>query len=272
MEMYYFSVPHKVALMDFLLPDYIKKGHYQHNIDYFMDHVDPEKVHAVDMTTQFADELTNDDIKEMYFKTDHHWNGYGSYLGYKMMEETWQETSAFFPDNTTPNDAYEKKCLPDDKQFIGSYNRQLYMMVDTEEELCIYTKDAFDDFNLTVNCKNKNLSSFYNRAYGNEAKKNINFGELFTFNYAEVTVENKKREADGGKILIIKDSYANPVIFQIAQNFYQTTYYDPRYNEDRILKEYIEEHDFDVIAFVYNSAHLTGEDYRFDSYPVEKGD
>lgn len=272
MELYYFSVPHKVALMDFILPDYIKKGHYQHNIDYFMDRVNSENVHAVDMTTRFSNEFTEDEIKEMYFKTDHHWNGHGSFLGYKMMEETLKETSAYFPDETPMDDAYQKKCLPEDKQFIGSYNRQLYMMVDTEEELCVYTEETYDDFSITVNGDEVNSSSFYNQAYGNEGKKNINFGELFSFNYAEVTVENKQRKEDGGKILIIKDSYANPMIFQIAQNFYETTYYDPRYNEDRTLKEYIGEHDFDVIAFVYNSAHLTGEDYNFDTYPVEKGD
>lgn len=269
-DLYYFSVPHKVALMDFILPDYIKKGHYLHNIDHFMNHLNSEYVNAIDMTAKFSDEYTQEQIRDMYFKTDHHWNGYGSFLGYKVVEATFKDTLGNFPDETPSDDAYTKKCMPDDKRFIGSYNRQLYMALDADEELCVYTRDVFDDFKVMVNGKETKPNAFYNRAYGKDNKQNINFGELFSFNYGEVTVENQARIRDGGNILVVKDSYANPLIYQIAQNFHETTFYDPRYNEEMTLKEYVEKNDFDVVAYVYNSANLIGDAYNFDTYPTEK--
>src|SRR5699024_10598157 len=114
-------------------------------------------------------------------------------------------------------------------------------------------------------------SQLYGRGF-NEDKTLVNYSDLFTYNYREINIVNPKRAETDNKILIIKDSYANPIIYYIAEHFYETTIYDPRYNEDRTVQEFIEENDFDIVAMVYNSANLTGVTYNFDTYPVEAED
>lgn len=270
MELYYFSAPHKLSVLQSILPEYIKEGSYLKNIDYFMSKLDTDKVVPLDMTNAFLETFSEEEIKEMYFKTDHHWNANGAMTGYKMIEDTLFNHSSHFPKEKMNENIYEEKCLPSSKQFLGSYNRQLYMTVNAKSEnMCMYVaKDnAYADFEVTLGDKEIDPFQLYGRGFGNENNTIINYSEIFTFNKREINIINKEKKDEDNKILIIKDSYANPMVYHIAQNFYKTTIYDPRYNEDRTVYEFIEQNDFDIVALVYNSAHLEGENYNFKSFP-----
>lgn len=64
--------------------------------------------------------------------------------------------------------------------------------------------------------------------------------------------------------IIFKDSYVNPLTQLMSQHYYQTTFYDIRYNQDRTVYEYIEKHDFDTVAILYNNGTLFSTMYDFD--------
>lgn len=268
-SLYYFSVPHKVTVMQFLLPKYIKRGNYMEKINYFMNKLDPQNVTSVNMTEQFIDLFSNSEIKSMYFKTDHHWNMYGSFQGFQQVERTLNKTSRFNIEQTTQKD-YETICMDHSKMFDGSYNKQLYYTVDASDESMCFLVDKDDTIvNYHVTLGNKVVEPFdvYARAYGNATKHLVNYNDLFIHNRREINIINDKKKKENNKILIIKDSYANSIAFLIAQHYYQTTIYDPRYNQDRTIYDFMEENDFDEVAIIYNSAHLTGPNYNFASFP-----
>lgn len=263
-DLYYFSVPHKVTLMQFLLPDYIKKGIYLEDIHFFMNELDDEKVTYVDMTTDFDDRFSEEEIKNMYFKTDHHWTMQGAFEGYKAIAETLTDTSVKESD-------YNEKCLDSSRRFEGSYNKQVYMSVDADDEkMCIFTPKNGDFFNYEVTLNGDPIDSdkLYGKAFNNNNNP-VNYSQLFSGNYREIDIINNKNTDKNNNILIVKDSYANAMIYHIAEHFYHTTVYDIRYNEDRTLLDYIEENDFDTVAIVYNSATLFGEMYNFDTLSTE---
>src|SRR5699024_5689421 len=115
MEFYYFSVPHKVALMQFLFPDRIKEGNYLENIHYLMDQLDLDSLTAVDMTSKFQEKFSEEEIKEFYFKTDHHWTMEGAFAGYKEIVGQLSAHSAFFPETTVEKTDYQPKCMGNSK-------------------------------------------------------------------------------------------------------------------------------------------------------------
>ncbi|WP_096272589.1 alginate O-acetyltransferase AlgX-related protein [Paucisalibacillus globulus] len=270
-ELYYFSVPHRTTVMSFLLPDYIKPGNYLQNINVFMSNLyTDENFVTVDLTNEFTKTFSEEELSEMYFRTDHHWNLNGAFQGYKRIVDTLNVHSDHFIDTEVRIEDYQKICSDSSVEFDGSYNKQVYRVVDESEELKCYYKSKevdYDKYTIYLNGQEREPSQVYGQGIRKESSI-VNYSDLFTYNYSELKIINERNKKLDNKILIIKDSYANPLVYQLAEHFYETTIYDPRYNEDQIIQEYIEEMDFDIVAFVYNSTHLYGKNYKFDTYPV----
>ncbi|WP_347550611.1 DHHW family protein [Pseudalkalibacillus hwajinpoensis] len=261
-EVYYASLPHKVNTVD-ILPSYIKEGTGIQNKEYFLSEFDHEKIPLVDVGKEFKEEYTNDELKDFYFKTDHHWNIIGAYKGYKKVTELLAAKSDYYTEANENESDYELNC-ENDKQFIGSYNNQLYLTVDaSDEETChmLPTDQTFDNYKITWNGKDRTFKQVYGTGIFRD-KNPIEFGDLYMNNTAEVTIENPAVEKES-RVLILKDSYANPIAFHVAQHFSNTTVYDIRYNDDQTLTEYMKDKDFDVVLFLYNDTMLQGEPFRF---------
>ncbi|TQS75953.1 hypothetical protein DX933_03770 [Ornithinibacillus gellani] len=266
-DLYYFSVPHKVSVMQFLLPAYIKPGSYIDRIDYLMEHLDQEQIVTLDLTHDFMARFSEDQIKDMYFKTDHHWNMNGIWEGYQEIMKSLQAHSRFNMQPLKQEDV-QQQCFKQ-KQFEGSYNKQIYYTVQADDEnLCfmVAADGSFENYEVAVDGKSVDPATIYAREFGT-SKTSINYSDIFGYNLRELEIINPAKKDVGNKILVIKDSYANPLAYFIAQHYYQTTFYDPRYNQDRTIEEYIEANDFDEVAVIYNSAHLYGSNYHFDTLP-----
>lgn len=269
-EFYYISVPHRSAVIEFLLPSHIPNGNELKNNEYFFSKIDSQYVKSLNLLDYFLDNFSEEELKDFYFKTDHHWNVFGALEGYKNIEDFLQKDSSVFPKNTSKVN-FEIECLPNNYKFDGSLNKQIYYMIQTEENMCYLNEVEDAPLNISVyqSGKETTFSYIYARAKRLPDTDPINYSFLTTFNYKELTIFNEDLKEDQKKILIIKDSYANfyPLLF--AQRFYQTTFYDQRYNSDRTLVEYIDENDFDIVMIIYNSNHITGPNYNFFDLPVD---
>lgn len=263
-EVYFASLPHKVNTID-ILPSYIEEGKGIEKKDYFFSNFDHENIPMVDVGKEFKEEYTDEELKERYFKTDHHWNMYGAFEGYQKVASLLSNNSAYYTPINEDESDYELTCQ-NDKQFIGSYNNQLYLTVDTTgEKIChmLPKDDLFDRYQITWNGKDRS----FKQVYGTDIFRDnnpVDFGGLYMNNTAEINIENPAVK-DDSRLLILKDSYANPIAFHVAQHFSNTTVYDIRYNDEQILTEYMAEKDFDVVLFLYNDAMLQGESFRFST-------
>ncbi|MDC3416655.1 DHHW family protein [Aquibacillus salsiterrae] len=259
--LYYFAAPNKVTMTQFLIPDYIEKGTYRAETNFFMEQLDDPNLTSVNMVELFFERFRDDELEQMFFKTDHHWNGNGAIEGYRVMKETFAATGLGI-DAEVERDNYEKTCV-DGKEFVGSYNRQLYMTVDADELTCSYVRDDFANFEVVRNGEKSSVASVLGSTFTSDAET-TSYADIFTNDWRELIITNPAKQDSGKKLLIIKDSYANAIAFSIAQDFYQTFVYDPRFNRDRSVTQYIEDGDFDAVTIFYNSNHLTGADYQFD--------
>jgi hypothetical protein len=66
----------------------------------------------------------------------------------------------------------------------------------------------------------------------------------------EVTIKNPNKP-NGRKLLILKDSYAHPMVQFLARHFKEIRMLDLRHT-DKDVYHYIKRHDIDTVLFIHN--------------------
>lgn len=194
-------------------------------------------------TSQFEiDSL--DDYKYYFYKSDHHWNLYGSYQGYKDI------INLLFDDEQIVAPNREVK-LSD--SYCGSFCR-LIGYYDSLDTFYIY------DYNYPKikTYINGDLSNYgHEKNYlekGWELHEDENcYGAVYGGNYGELIFDTENEDKDN--ILILSFSYINPIAKLIANHFNRTYIVDIRnyYNDigtEFNIKKYIEENHINKVLFV----------------------
>ena len=177
---------------------------------------------------------------DFYFKTDHHWNIYGAFEGYKALAHAvgvQPLAKSDFAFQTVSN------------AFYGT----LYSKAIT------FNPQA-DDFILPVCNKPSNIT----QQTGKQIRKGIyweqyltkkdKYATFFGGNHSVDVVKNVDIK-DDRKLLIIKDSYANSLVPFLAQNFSEIHIVDLRYYNQNIY-QYIKDNKITDLAAVYSIKQL----------------
>jgi hypothetical protein len=154
--------------------------------------------------------------------------------------------------------------------FMGGYNKQLYGMIDmNRDSICHVESSEFDmsSFEIYKGAISKQTKTKWENIYGSglrQKEEYVDYAAAFTGDWRELNVINPEKKAEGKKLLIIKDSYANPLTQLMSQHYYQTTFYDMRYNMDRSLLDFLNKNQYDTIIFLYNNANMYSMMHDFD--------
>ncbi len=190
----------------------------------------------IDIRDTLLSERTNG---EVFFKTDHHWTGRGAYAAYRDF------ASAIGKDMTGANyENLDTKVLADD--FKGTlYSKVLLKTLGTD--IIETSASALEaDYQVTIEGKDYD-SLFFNEFLEKKDKYAVYFGG----NYDRVDIKTAG-EGSGGKILIIKDSFANSFIPFILGDFSEITMVDTRFYRDNI-GELAKEYDHVLILYSVNN-------------------
>ncbi len=202
-----------------------------------------------------------DTFDQLFYKTDHHWNHKGSYLGYRMIMNMLK-----------PQDI----CLePVSEQLLGTGHgsRAIGSAQQTTEPIMIYNY-IFPEYNIkqngeitddygeasflaeTVNEDSYHTDLIYQNIYGND------IGQIIIKKAAP------EKNAKQGKILILGDSFDNALLKLIAAHYNETHNVDLRYyqkdGEKFSLSKYVDQYDIDTILFVGRNDFYFGEEFIFD--------
>lgn len=196
------------------------------------------------------------DVHDMYFKTDHHWNIYGAYQGYEALMEN---ISARIDEDIEPI-AYDEAanvCL--ENEFVGSWNKQLYMTVNSDDQVCYnYPKSFESQFKIYKGPVAEGKEIAFNDIYGlvrnNPEEDTVSYATGYTADYGVLNIINEHAESDK-HIVVVKDSYFNAIQFHVASHFKQLTVLDLRYIEENPV-DFIAELDADYVFFVYNDRNF----------------
>ncbi|WP_078555878.1 DHHW family protein [Alkalihalobacterium alkalicellulosilyticum] len=260
-EFYFAFSAHKNTVLQHKYPDFITNYDLASR-EYFLENLSGS-YQVIDLYSYFTKMFNMDVLEGFYFKTDHHWNMDGAFHGYQYIIESISETSLTFKEKPYQNDDFKKECT-EQTFFSGSRNRNLYLMFDgTKEEACIFVPNYdFAQFDVRTTGKRGKFDDF-SKVYAVGIKEDyMDYSTLFTGDYAELKFTFPEN-TDKPNLLVIKDSYVNPVVHLIAQHFHHTYYVDPRHYRGSI-SEYIDDNKIGMVLFVYNDTNVSGEMYELD--------
>lgn len=266
-EFYFMFLPNKMTMIQLDLPSYLTAGTKKINKDYFLSKINQDNVKSFDLGAQWEETFKSNEINDMFFKTDHHWNMNGAATGFKFVIDNIGKSTAYPFDSSIGAEDYSMDCV-DDKRLLGSWNKQLFGMIESSEEIiCYYTPQtySFDDFEIYKGeIKEEHLINWQSLyATGLKGKnERIDFMQAYMGDYRELNIINPKKQ-DAPNVLIIKDSYVDPITFHFGNHFHRTVIYDVRFNTDRSLYDYLDENDFDIVIVLYNDSNVFSEMYDF---------
>ncbi len=231
-------VPSAVEILDNKLPAYAP--HY--NQEKLIQQVKKKVPEVVDITSVLSDHKE----EKIYYKSDHHWTSLGAYYAYK----EWRHVLGFETPKLT-SWKYEVLCnnfrgttwaktgLPGKKYYdaiVGYYH-------DKNREV-IYNNGMYKN------------SCIYETKY---LKGKDQYGVFFNSNQVitKITGGGKK-----GKLLLVKDSYANTFAQFVLDDYKEIQMIDMRFFRGD-LASYIEEEQFTDVLALYGCAGFTTEERRF---------
>jgi hypothetical protein len=263
-EVYFFALPHKVNIIDVGFPSFVDEGYNSKRKEYFLSKVDKENINLLDIGEIFKENYSSKELKNMYYKTDHHWNENGAAVAYEEIKKYLEESSTHFA--KFENHQYEKFCS--NKPFQGSYNRQIYNLLDLRTDKACHNSpknNTFRSFKISVNGEKKSFNQVYGD--GMQSKNTLVYTDVFVDDIRKLNIVNP--EVKKGRALIVRDSYASPILFDMAHHFHETQILDLRHNRKGLDEILSAEKPFDLIIFLYNDAILQGELFDFTKAPLE---
>ena len=170
----------------------------------------------------------------IYYRTDHHWTTYGAYYAY---EEYMREIGKDF----TTIDNYN---MIDVEDFLGTHFSKA-KSYNVKPDILSYI-----DIDATINIDGKELSIYDKEKLDTRDK----YAMFMRGNPGHAIVKGNGE----GKVMVIKDSYANSFMPFMINDFEEIHIFDLRYITLG-LDKFIEENNYDEILILYNCETLLSD-------------
>ena len=187
----------------------------------------------------------------------------GAFYGYQILR---RELATKYNVGTPLNVNDYRRFQAPQTEFIGSFNKQLYGLIDDPDSIYYYQNTTPPEGNFSYYLGDEKTGNPVDGAeiYAQGlAEAKADYGLAYAADLREITVLNAAKEAEQTKTLIIKDSYVNILLPLLAEMSYLTTFYDVRHNSDRPLKEFLAERHYDRIFIMYNDGNIFSAMYDF---------
>ena len=261
-EFYVALTPYKMNILEHKYPHFLNKNLGVENFRFFEKNL-PDSITVINGYDQFKGNYTMQEIENFFFKTDHHWNIEGAFAGYYHLINQLGLRSDLFEGAAYERDQYVLRCK-EDALFVGSLNNQIYKLGNAAEDRACQLVPEFESNLVSVRTKNwdGSESSDMKDIYGTGfEKEEVLYGDLYTWDLPLIKFEFKNTGNDLN-VLVLKDSYGNPIQPFIAQHFKHTFILDLRHYKEESVEEFIRENDIDMVVFLYNDSNLFGEMYE----------
>lgn len=247
MDVFYCSLPHKVNTLDFMYPEFVDKKYGMSNEKRMLSSIEKKGIKTINIGEYFKKNFTEEELKNMYFKTDHHWNSLGAYNAFRYFIEKYSEYEKI--DISLDESNYNLEWL-NNREFDGSYNRNLAYIFPKKENIPVIDSKLNYEYYTLENGKFKEISK--ERIVGTGRKnKELSYEEVYTGNEECYKIVNNKSKTDRS-ILVIRDSYEAAMTGMLSEVFRNVYIVDPRvgdFNFDYVLSHC----NADNLVFMFNN-------------------
>jgi len=224
--------PYRGIVMRHLYPDYATgMDILPDKLKIYKTQLDANNTSYTSLDDYFLNNFDKKALESLYFKTDHHWNIFGAYEGFKYIMKNLGDVNHEYKNITIDDNNYVKIYVTD-KVFRGSHSTNLYNLLDYNEPVpMMYNKNnpnyevyIYENGNFTKKKPEELL-------YSSRNSKTITYEGAYTLGLACYKIVNKSAQTDK-KILIFRDSYQSPTVQFFADVFKEVIVIDPRYVDD----------------------------------------
>lgn len=255
-DVYFTLTPHKTNMLKHLYPKFVdNKENINTNKESFKSRLNPNIITFLDGDEDMLNKFGERELEKLYFKTDHHWNGTGAFEGFKLMAEKLD--LGISPEKLQEHFSKYKLMEYNQKDFIGSYNRNLNMIVDEEEyPIYVYLENQSYNYFLNDGEKDKKVQEEDVIATLRNRNKWDYGGAYIRGNVCNILKIKNNNAITDKKILVFRDSYQAPTTLMFADLFSEVQFVDPRNIENIKMsyEEIIQNSDSDIVMFMYNSS------------------
>lgn len=178
----------------------------------------------------------------LYYRTDHHWNQYGAYVGYCAYSEML---------GRTPDDYDDFGIAFVSDSFYGTLYSKVLDSAAVPDEISapIILPEV------TTTCDGKEMDGIY---VDEKAETKDKYAVYFGGNFGEVKMQLRSPQTEE-KLLVIKDSFANSMVPFLLQDYEEIRMLDMRYFKGSV-SEYLEEYQADEILVLYELSNFAQDE------------
>ncbi|MDO4541979.1 MAG: DHHW family protein [Bacillota bacterium] len=226
-----------------ILSENLPKLHLNYNDEAILNTVKSSLAPSVNYVDVYSLFQNNSQKADIYFKTDHHWTSYGAYLGYSEYAKAhgWEPL---------PESTFVKKSY---KGFYGTNYAKSGLWLTPSDTLTLW--EPPDPVEVEIKNDDKARTQQHNSPFFPEVFSGPDpYNIYFDGNHSLVRIINEN--ARSGKLLIIKDSYANALAPFLSQHYREVDMIDLRYFRQEQVSEFISQNDITEILFLYSLPQL----------------
>ena len=233
-------VPDAASMLSEYLPPFAPAATHKEEYDLVKKHLS-SVADLPDLYAAFS-AVSAEERADYYYKTDHHWTVDGAYQAYTMLGESL---------GFTPYAVGEFERISGENPFYGTlYSKCLIKSGITADQMAILEYKGETHFTVTDG-EGKHLSDspFFKENFDQKDQYLVNLG----LNRNVTVIENAA--AEGGTLLVFKDSYANAVVPFLSLHYQKVILIDPRYYRGEV-QEIAPAGSFDAVLFLFGSDSL----------------
>jgi len=269
-ETFFVFNPSRTKALMHLYPTYLRTDSYVESKEYFLSKLDKD-INVVNIGNKF-DTFTNAELEDMYLETDHHWNIKGAFTAYQEMITQISNRSPIFEDEPMTLDEINISQLIDGK-FEGSYNNQINYVINPEkadrtiiyEPKIPFSFSKFEVINKDGSQTIKDFNDFYGFKIG---RSTYAYGTIFGGDRQKISYENPQAN-NQLNVLLLKDSFMNPLTPYLAQHFNKLTVLDNRYYSEFSLQNVLTTGQYDMLIIAFHDDNLFSGNYEFEKKSEE---
>ena len=188
-------------------------------------------------------------VKPYYSTVDHHYNFLGAYKSYEAVCLWARARGLELP-------IAERQSLnirPAEQEFYGTYNRRLYGLSPVYQPLLIYDETGFPAYERW----DEGIRTDAPLLQLPKGEGRIQYTAYMGGDRGETVIETHRPELPS--ILIVGDSFTNPVEALCVYSFNEVRSLDFRHYEEMSLTEYLRAHPTDLVLVIRDSLNYLGD-------------